>query len=123
MGHVKYLKKPYDDNSREAVTKNLPLNPRRLSDFPICDFCGKGRPIIMYGANRMTSGAPIPCWRWLSCDVCEPLVDEGRWDEMHQRIGAHLRVMMHLPFTVPSEILDDAVWAAIKMFLKDATRI
>ena len=52
---------------------------------PQCDFCGGDNPRFQYAANRLTTGQPVRCWRWLACPECHALITANDFDALAER--------------------------------------
>lgn len=86
---TKYLHAPIDPDMRRQMIANLAKLPRHLrfrgkSNLQ-CDFCSNDDPQWVFAANRLTSGEPRKCWRWLACNECRDLIAANNWDGLYER--------------------------------------
>jgi len=124
MAYVKALLTPVDI---AQLRVNLSTQPMKLSDEPVCDFCGSTRPEWRYAATRMSTGEARECWRWLACDQCGTAIEMGMWLVVESRVRGKLREMVKVMgdgaelFT--EAILTKSVRAALDQFHEYAKRL
>lgn len=75
----------------------------RLSDNPVCDFCGSEKPTVVYASTRMSTGEQRACWRWLACEQCDDAIAHAHWYRLRDRVVDRLKTM--LPGTTPDHIM------------------
>jgi hypothetical protein len=102
---MRYLRKQYDPR----VDKLTPQPP-------ICDFCGEHAPEFLYAAGRLTSGEPLPCWRWAACGGCAAKIEAENWQALRAMIAEKLARHLDLP----PRVVAASVRAALRMFTRDA---
>lgn len=52
---------------------------------PQCDFCAGKNPEFIYAADRLTTGQPQQCWRWLACPDCHADITANNFDSIYKR--------------------------------------
>jgi hypothetical protein len=114
---MNYVKKTLDDQAIDNTRIALSVRPEKLSPEPCCDFCGAPDPVVVYAANRMSTGEVRTCWRWMACPVCSEAVDHDRWPEMEARVGERLRQLVHVRTNQPpARLIRLAVHQALAEF-------
>lgn len=109
-----HLKKKLTNAAKAELTETLKVTWPKLSDIPVCDFCGDSAPIFVYAARRMSTGELRACWRWCACEPCSKAIDFGKWNLLNARVTDRLRKM--LPEGASDRLLSVAVSMALKEF-------
>lgn len=108
-----YLKKILSEEVIEKLTQQLQRTEIRLSDTPVCDFCGDSLPMFVYAATRMSTGEPTACWRWCACTACSDAIDMADW------VGLKSRVVVRMESLLPKGTPDYAILRAVDRALHE----
>lgn len=90
----KYLWREITPEDIATFTRNLAKLPKRMrwkgKPTPQCDFCADDKPIVVYGATRMTTGQEVDCWRWLACAKCHEYITQNDFKSIERRSASAL---------------------------------
>lgn len=109
-----YIKKIIVQADIARLTLQLLERPERVSDSPVCDFCGEPEPMFIYASWAMSTGEPVACWRWCACSDCSIAVDSLNWDTLLSRITTKVRSM--LPAEIEDIVVERSARRALRQF-------
>lgn len=121
---MSYQKKTLTSEALDGMRIALSVQPRRLSNEPVCDFCGAANPVVVYAASRMSTGVERDCWRWCACRDCEHAVDSENFDYIKGKLVGKLTAMYRaaLGMDMAQEFTAEAVEMALAEFHRYAIR-
>src|SRR5215470_2741062 len=73
-GRASYVRKRLLPDDLDNMRINLPVQKRKLSAEPVCDFCGSSDPVFIYAATKSDTDRRL-WWRWCACDLCAEAVE------------------------------------------------
>src|SRR5258708_8876740 len=86
-----------------------------------CDFCADPHPVWVYAARRMSTGAPIECWRWAACAECARVITDADWATLKLRmVYSFLSVVTE---DLPLPLLFEAIESSLQTFFEDELAI
>ncbi len=107
----KYMWRPITDQDQATYRINLAKLPKHLrwkgKLTPQCDFCSNDKPVVTYGANRLTTGEAQRCWRWLACIECHDAITRNDFKTLERRacVFALGRVDENIAFTIKMALM------------------
>lgn len=116
-----FLRKLLDTKTTDLLREQLRHHRPRLSDEPVCDFCGSDAPMFVYASTRMSTGEQRACWRWLACSKCADAIEHARWFTLRDRVIDRLKTM--LPADMPTQALIRTVERTLLEFHVTAVNI
>lgn len=121
----KYLWREITDSDRAAILVNLAQLPEAMrwngSTTPQCDFCSDSKPIVTYGASRMTTGEVKDCWRWLACAECHAAITRNDFIALEDR--AVKKIIGTIGHNHSRKTLQFAIKMALLRFHKEVTQL
>jgi len=93
----------------------------RHSPEPVCDWCADAAPVYAYAASQLSTGEAGRCWRWLACERCSRMVDNGNWDALERRTAARFKKHFAEKLgNVSDALINEAVRHSLNQFHKYA---
>jgi hypothetical protein len=108
---MKYLKRELLPTDMARMRAVLPLQ-RRVSNTPVCDFCG-GIPFYVYADERTATGEQVPCWRHCACKDCSVAIDHDNWGIIKAKLKNWLIRRSH---GLSEPLIDKAVEHSLAQF-------
>ena len=85
----KFVWREITDADRASMLVSLAQLPADMRwnerSAPQCDFCSDPKPVVIYGASKMTTGEVKDCWRWSACAYCHDAITRNDFDAVEQR--------------------------------------
>jgi hypothetical protein len=134
---MKYLKKLVPAADLDALRINLSVKEDALtadpglpdyvqrvrhSPEPVCDWCADAAPVYVYAASRTSAGEAARCWRWLACERCNRMIENGNWDALERRVAARFtkffaaKLESRYKGGVSASLISEAVHSSLKQF-------
>jgi hypothetical protein len=118
-----YLKKALTPEILDTLRINLSVREKKISHDPVCDFCGNPKPIWVYAADRMSTGAIQRAWRWTACAFCSRFIDKDDWTAVRGRVANRtLRLLRAFPVAHIHLLAHQAAEEALREFYSYAVR-
>ncbi len=107
-----YLKKTLKTSDLDDMRDVLSHRKAKLYPDPVCDICGSDVPVVVYAANRMSTGEVRECWRWTACQRCSRDIDNDNWEAIRRRLIQWLnlktpKALAHLMPLAADHVLND----------------